>query len=50
MCIRDSACTVDMVEGARPLGDAGGTAAYIGYSMGARLSLHLALALSLIHI
>lgn len=41
---RSAACTVDMVEGARPLGDAGGTAAYIGYSMGARLSLHLALA------
>jgi 2-succinyl-6-hydroxy-2,4-cyclohexadiene-1-carboxylate synthase len=37
-----SAC--DMVEGARLLGEAGGKATYIGYSMGARLCLHLALA------
>jgi 2-succinyl-6-hydroxy-2,4-cyclohexadiene-1-carboxylate synthase len=35
---------VDMVEGARLLGETGGTATYIGYSMGARLCLHLALA------
>jgi 2-succinyl-6-hydroxy-2,4-cyclohexadiene-1-carboxylate synthase len=36
-----SACA--MVEGARLLGEAGGRATYIGYSMGARLCLHLAL-------
>jgi 2-succinyl-6-hydroxy-2,4-cyclohexadiene-1-carboxylate synthase len=35
---------VDMVEGARLLGETGGAATYIGYSMGARLCLHLALA------
>jgi 2-succinyl-6-hydroxy-2,4-cyclohexadiene-1-carboxylate synthase len=35
---------VDMVEGARLLGETGGTATYVGYSMGARLCLHLALA------
>jgi 2-succinyl-6-hydroxy-2,4-cyclohexadiene-1-carboxylate synthase len=34
---------VDMVEGARLLGETGGAATYIGYSMGARLCLHLAL-------
>jgi len=34
----------DMVEGARLLGEVGGPATYIGYSMGARLCLHLALA------
>jgi len=34
----------DMVEGARLLGETGGPATYIGYSMGARLCLHLALA------
>lgn len=33
----------DLVEGARLLGDAGGRAVYVGYSMGARLCLHLAL-------
>jgi 2-succinyl-6-hydroxy-2,4-cyclohexadiene-1-carboxylate synthase len=41
---RSAADAVDMVAGARLLGEAGGTAAYIGYSMGARLCLHLALA------
>jgi len=41
---RSAALAVDMVEGARLLGEAGGVAAYIGYSMGARLCLHLALA------
>lgn len=34
----------DLVEGAQLLGEAGGRAAYVGYSMGARLCLHLALA------
>ena len=33
----------DMVAGARLLGETGGAATYIGYSMGARLCLHLAL-------
>ncbi len=33
---------VDLVEGARLLGEAGGRAVYLGYSMGARLCLHLA--------
>jgi len=32
----------DLVRGARLLGEAGGRAAYVGYSMGARLCLHLA--------
>jgi 2-succinyl-6-hydroxy-2,4-cyclohexadiene-1-carboxylate synthase len=41
---RSAADTVDMVEGARLLGVAGGPALYLGYSMGARLALHLALA------
>jgi len=41
---RSASATVDMVEGARLLADAGGIATYIGYSMGARLSLHLAVA------
>jgi 2-succinyl-6-hydroxy-2,4-cyclohexadiene-1-carboxylate synthase len=41
---RSSSLAVDMVEGARLLGEAGGAATYIGYSMGARLCLHLALA------
>jgi 2-succinyl-6-hydroxy-2,4-cyclohexadiene-1-carboxylate synthase len=41
---RSAASMVDMVEGARLLGAAGGTASYLGYSMGARLCLHLALA------
>lgn len=35
---------VDLLEGARLLGDVGGEAAYVGYSMGGRLALHLALA------
>jgi 2-succinyl-6-hydroxy-2,4-cyclohexadiene-1-carboxylate synthase len=33
----------DLWEGARLLGDEGGDAAYVGYSMGGRLALHLAL-------
>jgi 2-succinyl-6-hydroxy-2,4-cyclohexadiene-1-carboxylate synthase len=33
-----------MVDGARLLGDVGGRATYVGYSMGGRLALHLALA------
>jgi len=41
---RSAALACTMVEGARLLGDAGGEATYIGYSMGARLCLHLALA------
>jgi 2-succinyl-6-hydroxy-2,4-cyclohexadiene-1-carboxylate synthase len=40
---RSAALATDMVEGAVLLGEAGGTATYIGYSMGARLCLHLAL-------
>ncbi|MDA8342347.1 MAG: alpha/beta fold hydrolase [Actinomycetota bacterium] len=34
----------DLVTGAELLGDAGGRGAYVGYSMGARYCLHLALA------
>ncbi|MGH9128971.1 MAG: alpha/beta fold hydrolase [Acidimicrobiales bacterium] len=34
----------DLATGARLLGEAGGGATYVGYSMGARLCLHLALA------
>lgn len=34
----------DLWQGARLLGEAGGQAAYLGYSMGGRLCLHLALA------
>lgn len=34
----------DLPEGARLLGEVGGQGAYVGYSMGARLCLHLALA------
>jgi 2-succinyl-6-hydroxy-2,4-cyclohexadiene-1-carboxylate synthase len=34
----------DLIEGAHLLGAAGGRGAYVGYSMGARFSLHLALA------
>jgi 2-succinyl-6-hydroxy-2,4-cyclohexadiene-1-carboxylate synthase len=34
----------DLTTGAELLGRAGGTATYVGYSMGGRLSLHLALA------
>jgi len=33
----------DLVSGARLLGEAGGHGSYVGYSMGARLCLHLAL-------
>lgn len=33
----------DLYEGARLIGDAGGRATYLGYSMGGRLCLHLAL-------
>ncbi|MCD9622516.1 alpha/beta fold hydrolase [Rhabdothermincola salaria] len=33
----------DLVAGARLLGEAGGRATYLGYSMGGRLALHLAL-------
>jgi 2-succinyl-6-hydroxy-2,4-cyclohexadiene-1-carboxylate synthase len=35
--------SADLWQGARLLGEAGGQAAYIGYSMGGRLCLHLAL-------
>jgi 2-succinyl-6-hydroxy-2,4-cyclohexadiene-1-carboxylate synthase len=41
---RSASITVDMTEGAELLAEAGGRAAYVGYSMGARLCLHLALA------
>lgn len=41
---RSSALGADMVDGAELLGQVGGEAIYVGYSMGARLSLHLALA------
>jgi len=41
---RSAAQAVDMSEGAGMLGEAGGQATYLGYSMGARLCLHLALA------
>jgi 2-succinyl-6-hydroxy-2,4-cyclohexadiene-1-carboxylate synthase len=34
----------DLVRGAELLGEAGGAAVYVGYSMGGRLALHLALA------
>ncbi len=40
---RSAALALDMVEGARLLGETGGAATYIGYSMGARLCLQLAL-------
>jgi 2-succinyl-6-hydroxy-2,4-cyclohexadiene-1-carboxylate synthase len=39
-----SAVTADLAEGANLLAAAGGPAAYLGYSMGARFCLHLALA------
>lgn len=39
---RSSDVRAGLVEGARLLGDAGGRAVYVGYSMGARLCLHLA--------
>jgi 2-succinyl-6-hydroxy-2,4-cyclohexadiene-1-carboxylate synthase len=38
-----SAVRADLVQGAELLGAAGGQATYIGYSMGGRLGLHLAL-------
>ncbi len=41
---RSSSVMADLVEGARLLGQVGGVASYVGYSMGARLCLHLALA------
>jgi 2-succinyl-6-hydroxy-2,4-cyclohexadiene-1-carboxylate synthase len=40
---RSAAHRTDLVAGARLLGEAGGEAAYVGYSMGGRLALHLAL-------
>lgn len=39
-----AAVAADLVEGAALLGAAGGHATYVGYSMGGRLALHLALA------
>ncbi len=39
-----SAVATDLVDGAALLGQAGGEGAYLGYSMGGRLALHLALA------
>ena len=39
-----AAADLDLVDGGRALADAGGTATYLGYSMGARLCLHTALA------
>lgn len=41
---RSAGHRTDLVEGARLLGATGGRAAYIGYSMGGRLALHLAVA------
>jgi 2-succinyl-6-hydroxy-2,4-cyclohexadiene-1-carboxylate synthase len=41
---RSSEVRADLWEGAAQLGQAGGRAAYVGYSMGGRLALHLALA------
>jgi 2-succinyl-6-hydroxy-2,4-cyclohexadiene-1-carboxylate synthase len=41
---RSSAITAGLVDGAALLGAAGGRATYLGYSMGGRLTLHLALA------
>ncbi|MEJ7582628.1 MAG: alpha/beta fold hydrolase [Acidimicrobiales bacterium] len=40
---RSSGVRADQWEGARLLGQAGGRATYVGYSMGGRLALHLAL-------
>lgn len=40
---RSSDIRVDLEEGARLLGQVGGDAAYVGYSMGGRLALHLAI-------
>jgi 2-succinyl-6-hydroxy-2,4-cyclohexadiene-1-carboxylate synthase len=42
---RSASHPADMVGGAELVGEVGGTAAYLGYSMGARLCLHLVLAL-----
>jgi len=41
---RSGSLALDMVEGADALAEAGGRAVYLGYSMGARLCLHTALA------
>lgn len=41
---RSSAVRADLSEGAELLGAVGGRATYVGYSMGGRLALHLALA------
>jgi 2-succinyl-6-hydroxy-2,4-cyclohexadiene-1-carboxylate synthase len=41
---RSSAVAADLWHGAELLADAGGRAVYVGYSMGGRLCLHLALA------
>ncbi len=41
---RSAGHRVDLVEGARLLGESGGEASYIGYSMGGRLVLQLAVA------
>lgn len=40
---RSAAVRADLDRGARLLGEAGGSATYLGYSMGGRLALHLAL-------
>lgn len=40
---RSAAVRADLRESARLLGEAGGRSAYLGYSMGGRVSLHLAL-------
>jgi len=40
---RSADVRADLWEGGRLLGDVGGRAAYVGYSMGGRLALHLAL-------
>lgn len=40
---RSAAHRTDLVDGATLLGETGGRAAYVGYSMGGRLTLHLAL-------
>jgi len=41
---RSADCRVGLVQGAGLLGETGGSADYLGYSMGARFCLHLALA------
>lgn len=40
---RSASLSVGLTEGAQLIGDAGATATYVGYSMGARFCLHLAL-------